>query len=101
MSPRYSNVTTNIRGFGYAMCITQSQFIYSIQQKVLKGKTRFIEKKERGKTPYDSSIATKPSIHQDRAIKNTREREIQHIATGTYPQPRGRTTPSSSWRPPG
>ena len=34
-------------------------------------------------------------------IKNTREREIKHIATGTYPQPRGWTTPSSSWRPPG
>ena len=38
-------------------------------------------------------------------IKNTRERErereIKHIATGTYPQPRGWTTPSSSWRPSG
>ena len=33
-------------------------------------------------------------------LKNTREREIKHIATGTYPQPRGRTTPSSSWRAP-
>jgi hypothetical protein len=30
-----------------------------------------------------------------------REREIKQIATGTYPQPRGWTTPSSSWRPPG
>ena len=28
-----------------------------------------------GKTPYDPTILTKPSIHQDRAIKNTRERE--------------------------
>ena len=26
------------------------------------------------------------------------EREIKHIATGTYPQPRGWTTPCSSWR---
>ena len=36
-------------------------------------------------------------------IKNTREREreFKHIATGTYPQPRGWTTPSSSWRAPG
>jgi hypothetical protein len=33
-------------------------------------------------------------------IKNTREGEIKHIATGTYPQPRGWTTPSSSWRLP-
>ena len=29
------------------------------------------------------------------------EREIKHIATGTYPQPQGWTTPSSSWRAPG
>ena len=30
-----------------------------------------------------------------------REREIEHIATSTYPQPRGWNTPSSSWPPPG
>ena len=29
------------------------------------------------------------------------EREIKHIATSTNPQPRGWTTPSSSWWPPG
>ena len=46
-------------------------------------------------------------IHQDRAKSRTRERErerereIKYIATGTYPQPRGWTTPSSSWRAPG
>jgi hypothetical protein len=34
-------------------------------------------------------------------LKNTREREIKHIATGTKPQPRGWTTPSSSWWLPG
>ena len=33
--------------------------------------------------------------------EHEREREIKHIATGTYPQPRGWTTPSSSWRAPG
>ena len=37
-------------------------------------------------------------IHQDRITSRTREREIKHIATGTYPQPRGWTTPSSLWR---
>ena len=31
-------------------------------------------------------------------LKNTSEREIKHIATGTYPQPRGWTIPSSPWR---
>lgn len=30
-----------------------------------------------------------------------REREIERIATSTYPQPRGWTTPSSSWPPSG
>ena len=47
----------------------------------------------------------KLAIHQDRAIERTRERtrerEIKHIATGTYPQPRGWTTPSLSWKSPG
>ena len=28
-----------------------------------------------GKTPYDSTILTKPAIHQDRDISRTRERE--------------------------
>jgi hypothetical protein len=46
----------------------------SSQQQILKGKTQFIEKIEKEKTPYDSSIATKLSLHQDHAIKNTRER---------------------------
>ena len=58
-----------------------------------------------GKTPYDPTILAKPAIHQDRDISRTRERErereIKHIATGTNPQPRGWTTPSSSWWPPG
>jgi hypothetical protein len=56
---------------------------------------------EREETPYDPTIITKLVVHQDRAKSRTREREIKHIATGTYPQPRGWTTPSSSWRPPG
>ena len=31
MSPRYSNVTSSIRGHDYMICITQYQFIYSNQ----------------------------------------------------------------------
>ena len=52
-----------------------------------------------GKTPYDPTILTKPVIHQDCDISRTREREreIKYIATGTNPQPRRWTTPSSSW----
>ena len=40
-------------------------------------------------------------INKARDIEHEREREIKHIATGTYPQPRGWTTPFSSWRAPG
>ena len=36
MSPRYSNVTSSIRGYDYTICITQSQFIYSTNTKDLK-----------------------------------------------------------------
>ena len=54
-----------------------------------------------GKTPYDPTILTKPVIHKDRDISRTQERDIKHIATGTNPQPRGWTTPSSSWWPSG
>ena len=56
-----------------------------------------------GITSYDPTILTKHVIHQDHDISRTREREreIEHIATGTYPQPRGWTTPSSSWPPSG
>ena len=32
-------------------------------------------------------------IHQDRVKSRTQEREIKHIATGTYPQPRGELLP--------
>jgi hypothetical protein len=51
-----------------------------------------------GRTPYDPTILTKLVVHQDHAKSRTREREIKHIATGTYPQPRGWTTPASSWK---
>ena len=54
-----------------------------------------------GKTPYDPTILTKPAIQQHREIARTRERDIKYIAAGTNPQPRGWTTLSSSWWPPG
>ena len=54
-----------------------------------------------GKTPYDQAILTNLVIHQDRDISRIRERGIKHIATSTNPQPRGWTTPSSSWWLPG
>ena len=56
----------------------------SIRQQNLKGKTQFIKKIERGKTPYDSSISTKPALHQDLSISRTRERERERDTTHSY-----------------
>ena len=174
MSHRHSNVTTSTHGFGYTICITQSQihlfkpiqrtsksapkFLPESQdenvcqplcidpqghgthklitktyikclkwishchhrypyarhtssvlkslktqsdKKTSKGKLNSSQEDREEKTPYDSSISTKLAIHQDHVISRTWEREIKHIATGANPLPRGWTTPSSSWRPPG
>ena len=163
MSPRYSNVTSSIRGYDYTICITQSQIHLFNQHKVLqrvpqrfywrvkaktcanpmhkftrslnpqvdhqnihqvdhvniplspqistarhtssvfkslktqsnkitsKGKLNSLQEGRGGETPYDSTIVTKLVVHQDRAKSRTREREreMKHIATRTYPQPRG------------
>ena len=65
-----------------------------------KGELNPLQEGRGGERSYDPTI-----IASSRYIKivpnQEHEREIKHIATGTYPQPRGRTTPSSSWRPPG
>ena len=69
--------------------------IQSDKRKLQRVKTQFITTSlERAEKSYDPSMLTKPMIHQDRAIEGNereheREREIKHIATGTYPQPRG------------
>ena len=48
-----------------------------------------------GRTPYDPTILTKLVVHQDRTKSRTREREreINHIATGTYLIPEGELLP--------
>ena len=67
-----------------------------------KGETQFITREKRGRRNIRSNYNSKArDTSRSYHLKNTREREIKHIATGTYPQPRGRTTPSSSWRAPG
>ena len=92
---------------GYPITRHTSSVLKSLKtqsdKKTLKEKLNSSQEDREGKTPYDSSILTKLTVHQDRAISRTREREreIKHIATSTYSQPRGWTTPSSSWRPPG
>ena len=58
-------------------------------KKTSKGKLNSSQEDREGKTPYDSSISIKLAVHQAHVISRTREREIKHIATGTYPQPRG------------
>ena len=87
----------------YIKCSQIHKIIQSDKNKISKGKLNSSQQDREGKTPYDLTILTKPTIHQDHDISRTREREreIKHIATGTNPQPRGWTTPSSSWWPPG
>src|SRR5215216_1229099 len=76
--------------------------IQSNKTKLQRVKIQFIiTRVEKGETSYDPSMLTKPMIYQDHDISRSREREIKHIATGTNPQPRGWTTPSSSWWPSG
>ena len=98
-----NNTPLSPRVFICKTYIKCSQIHKSIQSdKTISQRENSIHHKiERGKTPYDPTILTKPAIHQDRGISRTREREIKHIATGTNPQPRGWTTPSSAWWPPG
>ena len=157
MSPRYSNVTSSIRGHDYTICITQSQ-IHPTNIKVLqrvpqsfywrvknvcqplcisslnpqvdhqtihqvdhmniplspqistarhtssvlkslktqsdkitsKGKLNSSQESRGGRNIIRSNYNSKArDTSRSCQIKNTREREIKHIATGTYPQPRG------------
>ena len=72
-----------------------------------KGKLNSLQESRGGRNIIRSNYNSKAqdtsrSCHRGtRERTREREREIKHIATGTYPQPRGRTTPSSSWRAPG
>ena len=70
LSPRVFNCKTYIKF---------SQFRKSMQSnknEISKGKKSIHHNKiERGKTPYDPTILTKPTIHQDRDISRTWERE--------------------------
>ena len=57
--------------------------IQSDNNETSKGKTQFITQDREGRTPYDPTILTKLTVHQDHAKSRTREREIKHIATST------------------
>ena len=96
LSPRVFNCKT------YIKCSQIHKVFNPITTKSQREKLNSSQQDREGKTPYDPTILTKPAIHQDRDISRTREREreIKHIATSTNPQPRGWTTPSSSWWPP-
>ena len=68
-----------------------------------KGKLNTLQESRGGRniigSKYNSKARdTSRSYHLKNTREREREREIKHIAMGTYPQPRGRTTPSSSWR---
>ena len=122
----YPNVTSGIRELsakayikwinrtphchhGYPMqdikCSQIHNSIQSDSSETSKVKLNSSQEDRGGETPYDPTILKKSSWyikivpHQEH--EREREREIKHIATGTFPHPWGWTTPSSSWRPPG
>ena len=99
----YPMVTTSIHSKTYIKCAQIHKSIQSDKNEISMVKLNSSQRDREGKTPYDSTTLTKPAIHQDRDISRTRESEseIKHITTGTNPQPRGWTTPSSSWWWPG
>ena len=72
----------------YIKCSQIHNSIQSDNSETLKVKLNSQEDRG-GEKPYDPTIITKLAVHQDRAISRTREREreIKHVATGTYPQP--------------
>ena len=89
-------VTSSIHIARHISCVLISE--YSIRQdKTSKGKDSIHHKK----SIVGRNIIWSDYINKAHDIDHEREREIKHIATATYPQPRGWTTPSSSWRAPG
>ena len=75
-------------------CIKCSQIHNTIQSdhsETSKVKLNSLQEDRGGETPYDSTIVTKLTVHQDHANSRTREREreIKHIATGTIPPHHG------------
>ena len=55
-----------------------------------RGKLNSLKRLERGRNIIGSKYNSKArDTSRSYHLKNTREREIKHIATGTYPQPRG------------
>src|SRR3990170_7705988 len=66
----YPNVTSRIRELSaktYIKCSQIQQSIQSDNNEISKGKINSSQQDREGKTPYDSTILTKPAIHQDRA----------------------------------
>ena len=83
LSPRVFNCKT------YIKCSQIHKSIQSDNNEISKGKLNSSQQDREGETPYDPTILTKLVVHQNHAKSRTREREIKHIATGTYPQRRG------------
>ena len=83
-------VTKGISRKTYIKCSQNHNSIQFDNSETSKVKLNSSQEDREGETPYDPTILIKPAIHQDCASQeHEREREIEHIATGTYPQPRG------------
>ena len=65
----------------YIKCSQIHKSIQSDKNEISKGKLNSSQQDREGKTPYDPTILTKPTIHQDRDISRTRERERERLNT--------------------
>src|SRR3989337_3114723 len=78
-------VVTGIQRKTYIKCSQIHKSIQSDNSETSKVKLNSSQEDREGETPYDPTIVTKLAVHHDRAKSRTREREIKHIATDTYP----------------
>ena len=87
----YPIVTMGIARKTYIKCSQIHNSIQSDNSETSKVKLNSSQEDRGGETPYDPTIVTTLVVHQDRAKSRTRERgrDIKHIATRTYTEPRG------------
>ena len=85
-SIEYPIVTTGIPRKTYMKCSQIHNSIQSNNSETSKVILNSSQEGRGGETPFDPTIITMLAVHQDRAKSKTREREreIKHIATGTY-----------------
>ena len=77
-------VTTGVPHKTYIKCSQIQKSIQSDSSETSKVKLNSSQEDRGGETPYESTIVTKLTVHQDRAKSRTRERERERDQTHSY-----------------